>query len=524
MAAIPARWKALTAGSHLSRFETIWQLPPLRRKDYTPLDEIPKIHARARQAFKSGKTKSIAFRKEQIAQVGYLLKDNEERFKDALKQDLGRPFLETEFFDFAPVYLDVAKAYNAVEKWAAPKKAEFDLSFWAMGPKYRCEPKGVVLIISPFNGPVVLTLSPLVRWRDCGGNAAVIKPSEHSPATSALFAELIPQYLDPDLYHVIQGAIPETTKVLEFRWDHILYIGNARVARIISAAASKHLTPLTLELGGKNPVVIDPKTDLKLARSGYSGVDVSICVCPEYVLVPAHLQDAFVEAVKEVWAEKSDSLGRIVSEAHTQRIKNLIDNTKGTVVLGGDADVSKKYIAPTLVKDVPGDDSLMSEEIFGPVLSVIPVKDVDEAIEFINERDHPLVVYVFSQDKAFQEKGNGSAVANDTMIIVGVPGLPMGGIGESGYGYYTGQDMFEQFTHKRACIDNPSWVDKVGFGCRYPPYKSLKPLQALFPSLPPRPGKRGGSSKRWAFWLSAAALAVIAGSLTQNGGIKLISL
>ncbi|KAM5536907.1 hypothetical protein V8D89_009454 [Ganoderma adspersum] len=506
-------------------------------QDYTPLDEIPKIHARARQAYKCGKAKSIAFRKEQIAQVGYLVKDNEERFKEALKQDLGRPFLETEFFDFAPVYLDVAKAYNGVDKWAAPKKAEFDLSFWAMGPKYRHEPKGVVLVISPFNGPVVLTLSPLVG-AIAGGNAAVIKPSEHSPATSALFAELIPKYLDPELYHVIKGAIPETTKVLELRWDHILYIGNGRVARIISAAASKHLTPLTLELGGKNPVVIDPKTDLKMAAKrifwGRCLGTGQICVCPEYVLVPAQLQDAFVEAVKEVHdaffpdgPEKSDSLGRIVSSAHTQRIKNLIDNTKGTVVFGGDADVAGKYVSPTLVKDVPGDDSLMSEEVFGPVLSVIPVKDVDEAIEFINARDHPLVVYVFSQDKAFQDKvfnntESGSAVANDTMIVVGVPGLPMGGIGESGYGYYTGQDMFEQFTHKRAFIDNPSWVDKLGFGCRFPPYKSLKPMQAFFPSLPPRPAKRaGGASKRWALWLSGVALAVVvAGSLTQRRGFS----
>ncbi|PIL34991.1 hypothetical protein GSI_02778 [Ganoderma sinense ZZ0214-1] len=366
---------------------------------------IPQIHARAREEFRSGKTQSIAFRKEQIAQVGYLVKDNEDRFKDALKRDLGRPPLETEFLEFAQVYNDVAKAYSSVDKWAAPTRAEFDLGVWAMSPKYTAEPKGVVLIISPFNCPIMLSLSPLVG-AIAGGNATVIKPSEHAPATCALLVELVPKYLDPDLYRVVTGGIPEAKK---------------------------------------------------------------ICVAPEYVLVPAHLQDAFVDAVKEVYhsffpdgPETSESFGRIVSEAHTQRIKNLIDDTRGSIVFGGGADMSKKYIAPTLVRDVPRNDSLMREEIFGPVLLVIPVKDVDEAIAFINERDHPLVIHVFSQDKAFQKKvfsrtHSGSAVANDTMLIVGIPGLPMGGTGESGYGYFTGKDMFDQFTHKRASIDTPGW-------------------------------------------------------------------
>ncbi|KAI0708464.1 NAD-dependent aldehyde dehydrogenase [Earliella scabrosa] len=465
---------------------------------YTPVEDIPQIHARARRAFLSGKTKSIVFRKEQIAQVGHMLKDNESRIVEALKHDLGRPSLETEFLDLAGVYIDVRAAYDNVEKWAATQKAEFNLSFWAMSPKVRSEPKGAVLIIAPFNGPVIMLMSPLIG-AIAGGNAVVMKPSEQTPATSALFAELIPQYLDQELYHVINGGIPETTKVLELQWDHILYTGNGRVARIVAAAAAKHLTPLTLELGGKNPVVIDPRYDVKLAARrilwGRFLNAGQVCVCPEYVLVPRDFQDTLVEAMKEIYhsfypdgPKKSESLARIVGEGHARRIKNLIDQTKGTIVFGGDADVSEKYIAPTLVKDVQGDDS----EIFGPVLSLVPVKDVDEAIEFINARDHPLAVYAFSYDNAFLDKvflntQSGAAVANDTMVHVGVPGIPMGGIGPSGYGYYTGKDMFEQFTHKRACINNPSWVDKLGFGCRYPPYKSLKPMQALMPSLPPRP-------------------------------------
>ncbi|KAI1784926.1 NAD-dependent aldehyde dehydrogenase [Ganoderma leucocontextum] len=440
---------------------------------YTAIEDIPKIHGRAREAFESGRTKSVAFRKEQIAQVGYLLKDNELRLREALMQDLGRPHLETDFLDFSPVYIDVAKAYGSLGKWTATKKAEFDFRFWAMGPKYRHEAKGVVLIIAPFNGPVVMTMSPLIG-AIAAGNAVVLKPSEQTPATSALFAELFPKYLDPELYQVVNGGVPETTKLLELQWDHILYTGNGRIARIVAAAAAKNLTPLTLEVRLRfNPVVLDPKSDLKLAAKrilwGRCLNSGQVCVCPEYVLVPEEHQDAFVNAVKDVYREfypdgpeKSDSFARIVGESHVQRIKNLLDNTKGKVVFGGEVDVAKKYVAPTLVRDVSGDDSLMSEEIFGPVLLVVPVKDTDEALSFINRRDHPLVVYVFSKDKAFQNKvlnntKSGSFVANDTMIIVGVPGLPMGGVGPSGYGYYTGFDMFEQFSHKRACIDNPSW-------------------------------------------------------------------
>ncbi|KAM5546248.1 hypothetical protein V8D89_000374 [Ganoderma adspersum] len=477
---------------------------------YTPIEEIPKVHGRAREAFESGKTKSVAFRKEQIAQVGYLLKDNEDRLREALKEDLGRPHLETDFIDFSPVYIDVAKAYNSLAKWTAPKKAEFDFRFWAMGPKYRHEAKGVALIIAPFNGPVVMTMSPLIG-AIAAGNAVVLKPSEQTPATSALFAELFPKYLDPELYHVVNGGVPETSKVLELQWDHILYTGNGRVARIVAAAAAKNLTPLTLEVR-KNPVVLDPKTDLKLAAKrilwGRCLNSGQVCVCPEYVLVPEEHQDAFVNAVKDVYREfypdgpeKSDSFSRIVGESHAQRIKNLLDNTKGKIVFGGEVDVAKKYVAPTLVRDVSGDDSLMSEEIFGPVLLVVPVKDTDEALRFINRRDHPLVVYVFSRNKAFQDKvlnntKSGSFVANDTMIIVGGPGVCKCPRAKSMFvadGYYTGFDMFEQFSHKRACIDNPSWVDKFGFGCRYPPYKSLAPLNALLPSLPPRPGKKSGA-------------------------------
>ncbi|KAI0684118.1 Aldehyde/histidinol dehydrogenase, partial [Cerioporus squamosus] len=359
-------------------------------------------------------------------------------------------------------------------------------------------------IISPFNVPIFLSLGPLVS-AIAAGCAAVIKPSEATPHVSQLLAELIPKYLDSDLYHVIQGGAEQTSKALELRWDHSDCSGGTHVGRIVAMAAAKHLTPVTLELGGKNPVVVDPKVDLPLTARrllwGRFGNAGQVCTCPEYVLVPRSFQDQFVDALKDAYhtfypdgPEHSDSFGRIVSKHHTKRIEGLLEHTRGEIICGGEVDVDKRYVAPTIVNNVPADDSLMSEEIFGPVLLVIPVEDVDEAIEYIRLREDPLAVYVFSQDKKFQEKvfsktKSGAALANDSVFSPAVPGFPIGGVGASGYGYYAGKQAFEEFSHYRVMLDNPKWVDTFVFGFRFPPYKMSykKYINMMYPSLPPRP-------------------------------------
>ncbi|KAI0776646.1 NAD-aldehyde dehydrogenase [Trametes elegans] len=521
---------------------------------YTPIDEIEKIHARARAAFESGRTASLAFRKEQIAQLAYLLRDNEDRLRDALRADLGRPPLETDLMDFGSTYTDIKHTYDNFEKWARPQAIDFSTKYFPMGPKITPEPKGTVLIMPPFNFPLFLSLGPLASVI-AAGDAAVLKPSEQTPATSALLAELIPKYLDHELYHVVNGGVAENTKLLELKWDHILYIGNGRVGRIIATAAAKHLTPVTLELGGKNPVVIDPKVDLDMTTRrllwGRFTNAGQICVCPDYVLVPEDFQDTLVDALKREYhkfypdgAENSDSLSRIISEAHAARIKRMVDETKGTIVAGGQADVARRLIAPTIVRDVPADDSLMSDEIFGPVLPIVPVRDVDEAIAFIRARDHPLVVYVFSEDPKFQDKGayrlssalmfgpsqlrpsspvfkstkSGAAVTNDTILSPGVPGLPIGGIGPSGYGYYSGRHAFEEFSHQRVSLKNPKWVDKIGFSFRFPPYQDHKRLLRK-PALPPRPGTSlaAAAAKKWGVWIVLALVGASSVLLTKSG-------
>lgn len=502
---------------------------------HTPLEDIDRIHAELRAGFKSGKLKSIAYRKYQLLQLGYLVKDNVQRFEETMKADLGRPALEGSFMEIGSSITEIKTAYDNIETWAKPEKPGFSLNWFAMRPVIYKEAKGVVLIISPFNYPLFLVVGPLVGAL-AAGNVAVLKPSESTPATSALLAELVPKYLDTDLVQVVNGAVPETTKLLALEWDHIFYTGGGRVAKIISAAAAKHLTPVTLELGGKSPVIIDPDCDLQVAaRRILWGKTVNAgqtCVAPDYILVPRSFQDKFVEALKTAYdsfypetAQTSDSYARIVTPQAFKRIKGLLDNTKGTVVIGGETDEETKFIGPSVVKDVKSDDSLMSEEIFGPVLPIIPVENVDEAIAFVNARDHPLALYVFSQNaefkaKVFNNTQSGAAVANETVIHPGATGLPFGGVGPSGHGAHTGKYGFDTFTHLRSSMDSPSWVDKL-LSFRYPPYteSKIKSSKAFLPSLPSRPSGPpavAGRSKWWGKWFLLAFMAAFAAGLTRK--------
>ncbi|KAF9471948.1 NAD-aldehyde dehydrogenase [Pholiota conissans] len=511
---------------------------------YTPIEQIEGIRNELRAGFASGKLQSIPYRKYQITQLIYLVKDNMTRFEEALKKDLNRPVLESRFLDIIPTITEAVAQLKGVDKWAKPTKPPFSLNFSAMRPLIRKEPKGTVLVISPFNYPVWLTLGPLAG-AIAAGNTTLLKPSESTPATSALMTELVEKYLDKDIVRVVNGAVAETTKILELQWDHILYTGSGRVARIVATAAAKHLTPVTLELGGKSPVVVDPGCDLKTTAHRLLWGKVvnagQTCVAPDYILVPRDFQDKLCDALKEVslttmplatsYAEfypdgvsSPDSYSRIVTPQATARISGLLERTKGKVVFGGEVDKDNRFIAPTLVRDVPADDSLMTEEIFGPLLPIVPVDSIDDAIKFINARDHPLAVYVFTKDesvkaKVFNQTQSGGVIANETVIHPGVDGMPFGGIGPSGYGQHTGKYTFDMFTHLRTSIDSPSWVDII-LKFRFPPYTASKQDQPLrlMGSLPARP--KGPPSavggKWWAKWFILALAVAVAGGLTSR--------
>ncbi|KAH9042524.1 NAD-aldehyde dehydrogenase [Lactarius pseudohatsudake] len=474
----------------------------------TPVDDIPAVRGRLKDAFKTGRTRPIQFRKQQLLALAYLIKDNIPLFQRALASDLRRSDTETFVLEIGGTLTEAVNAYHKVAKWSKPERAPWSLNWFATKPTIRKEPKGVVLIISPFNYPVWLLLRPLVA-AIAAGNACVLKPSELTPAFSALIAELVPKYLDPESYAVINGAIPETTKA-ELQWDHILYTGGSRVASIVLAAAAKTLSPVTTELGGKSPAVIDPSCDLKLTARRLIWGKVAnagqTCIAPDYALVPKGFVDQFVQACKDVLkdfypegAESSDSFCRIISASHFARIKGLLDRTDGHIVFGGSTNEEKKFIEPTLVTGVNGDDS----EIFGPVLPIIEVDDVDEAIEFINARDHPLALYVFSPNSAFKSKvientQSGTVVINDTMIQAAAEGLPFGGIGPSGSGYTSGKFAFDMFTHLRSTLDNPGIMDYI-MKFRYPPYNEKKRklfTTFMFPSLPARTAAGGNAAPK----------------------------
>ncbi|KAH9836489.1 NAD-dependent aldehyde dehydrogenase [Rhodofomes roseus] len=439
---------------------------------FTPIDEIPKIHRELGEVFQTGKTRSIAFRKQQLLQLCYLLQDNTERFQEALFSDLGRPREEAAYLELIGTLLEVKDAHDKVNKWAKTKKSPFHFLWGTLSPQTRKEPKGTVLIISPFNYPIWLTLCP-VSSAIAAGNVVLLKPSELSPATAALLTELIPKYLDPDLVRVVNGGVPETTKILELPFDHILYTGNNRVAKIVSAAAAQHLTPVTLELGGKSPCVIDPKCNAKVAAKRIMWGKLlncgQLCLAPDYILVPESFQDEFVEALVNAYHElhptdpkTSGMVGKIVNERHMKRLKQLLNDTKGEIVFGGEVDMAAKYIAPTLIRDVTRDDALMSEEIFGPLLPVVPVKDVEEAIAIVNSMDHALNLYIFSDDRAFKDKvlnrtRSGTASMNEVVLHVIANDAPFGGVGGSGHGYTTGKAGFDTFTHFRCTVDHPAW-------------------------------------------------------------------
>ncbi|KZS97046.1 aldehyde dehydrogenase [Sistotremastrum niveocremeum HHB9708] len=437
---------------------------------YTPLEQIPKIHATLKKTFDSQTTLPLQYRKNQLYQLARLVRDNKDAFVDALHKDLGKQKLEVVLQEVnSSVAMCIDSADN-LEEWAKPEKPKVEPHKEHWNITVNRVPKGAALIISPWNYPLILTVQPLIGAIAAGCTAAV-KTSEYTPTVSKLFADLFPKYLDANAYIIVKGAIPEVTTLLQLQWDHIFYTGNGKVARIISAAAAKHLTPLTLELGGQCPVIIDPSYDIKLAakRILWGKVQNSgqLCVTPNHVLVTRDKQEELIEALKEVNKEfypngalhSSSTFGRIVNPGHFRRLKALLERTKGKIVFGGGFE-GERGIEPTVVRDVPHVDSLLEEELFGPILPLVPVDSIDEAIQWINNHPHPLALYTFTEDEELKQKvlektNSGSLIFNDCVTQVAVHEAPFGGHGESGHGYQFSYYTFQTFSHFRSSLDMP---------------------------------------------------------------------
>ncbi len=438
-----------------------------------------------RRTFETGRTRSYAWRVAQLDGLLALLSAEEKAISEALNADVGKPTLEAWIAEVSDCVNGTKFIKKNLRKWMKPERVATSLAGMPGKSRIVRDPLGVVLVITPWNYPFALAINPIAGAL-AAGNCVVLKPSEVAPATSALLARLLPKYLDPEAIAVIEGAVPETTELLAQRFDHIFYTGNGTVGRIVMEAAAKHLTPVTLELGGKSPCIIDESADLEVSARRVAWTKFyncgQTCVAPDYLLVHASVHDAFMAKLQETLKaffgddpQRSKDYGRIINARHHRRLMALLPGS-GTVLTGGQGDEADRYLAPTVLTDVTQDAPIMRDEIFGPILPVLKIENLEQAIAFINARPKPLALYLFSGSDASYEQvvsrtSSGGMVMNHAMIHLGVHTLPFGGVGESGMGAYHGKHSFDTFSHKKAVLKKGSFLDPTFV---YPPYTESK--------------------------------------------------
>ena len=459
----------------------LFPMPPLDAP-HTDVSTIPALAADVRRTFESGLTRPIAWRRLQLQRLHALLTEREKDLLDALEADFQKPRFEGWATEAGFTATDVRHTLSQLSKWMRPERVRTNLANLPGSSRILREPLGCVLIISPWNYPIQLVLSPLAAAL-AAGNCAVLKPSELTPACATLLAKLVPEYLDREAVRVVGGAVEETTALLRERWDHIFFTGGGAVGRVVMEAAAKHLTPVTLELGGKSPCIVDADADLVTAAHRIAWAKFlnagQTCVAPDYVLVHTSVEGALLDELKKVVTEyygadpqKSPDFARIVNTRHHARLVGLLGD--GEAVVGGQHDAATRYLAPTVLTKVKLDGKLMGDEIFGPILPVLAVDSVSEAIRFVRAREKPLALYVYSRsqdtvDEVLAGTSSGGVCVNDCVMHLTVPDLPFGGVGPSGMGAYHGKAGFDCFSHRKSVLDKSTMVDPP---LRYPPYSA----------------------------------------------------
>ncbi|XP_058161069.1 aldehyde dehydrogenase family 3 member B1 isoform X1 [Dasypus novemcinctus] len=449
---------------------------------------------RLREAFRAGRTRPAEFRAAQLEGLGRFLQDNKQLLLDALAQDLHKSAFESELSEISISQGEVNLALRNLRAWMKDEKVPKNLATQLDSAFIRKEPFGLVLIIAPWNYPLNLTLVPLVGAL-AAGNCVVLKPSEISKSTEKVLAEVLPRYLDQSCFAVVLGGPEETGRLLENKFDYIFFTGSPRVGKIVMEAAAKHLTPVTLELGGKNPCYVDDDCDPqtvanRVAFFRYFNAGQT-CVAPDYVLCSPETQERLLPALQSAITRfygddprSSPDFGRIISEKQFQRLRGLLGC--GRVAIGGQSDASECYIAPTVLADVREAEAVMQEEIFGPILPIVPVRGLEEAIEVIARREKPLALYAFSNSCQVVKRvlactSSGGFCGNDGFMHMTLASLPFGGVGASGMGRYHGKFSFDTFSHHRACLLRPPGMEKV-YALRYPPY-SPRNLRLLLTAM-----------------------------------------
>ncbi|XP_043241329.1 aldehyde dehydrogenase family 3 member B1-like isoform X2 [Amphibalanus amphitrite] len=451
--------------------------------------DIPLLVQQAREAYNDGVTRDLEFRKRNLRGLLKFYNENRQQLVDVLHKDLRKHAFEAMITEVNYLINDVKTMLNNLDEWSKPKAVQKSLATMLDRPYVLPEPHGVVLVMGAWNYPLQLSLVP-VSGAIAAGNCVVIKPSDLSPATSAFIADTLPRYVDSRCFPVVCGGIPESTQLLEQQFDYIFYTGSSAVGKIVREASNKHLTPVTLELGGKSPVWLDETVNMDYAvRRILWGKVINLgqtCIAPDYLLCTKATEARFLAMAKQVlkeWfgdkPEEAVELGRIVNQRHFERVKKLLESS-GKVALGGRSNAKDLFIEPTVLTDVKPDDSVMQEEIFGPVLPIVNVQSAAEAIHFINSRERPLAAYIFTSDadthqRMLSETSSGGIVFNETLMHYGVEELPFGGVGMSGMGAYHGKFSFDTFTHYKPVLErgfNPL-VEKL-CSVRYPPYTPQK--------------------------------------------------
>lgn len=438
----------------------------------------------ASDTWASGRTRTLDWRARQLEGVEQLVTECEDELVAAMSADFGKPRVEAWLADLLPVANEARHARRSLRWWTRPRwtwpgMVNLPGSAWTVA-----EPLGTVLVISPWNYPVNLALTPVVA-AVAAGNAVVLKPSELTPATSAALAQLVPRYLDPDGVVVVEGNADTASALLEQPFDHIFFTGSPTVGRVVMAAAAKQLASVTLELGGKSPVIVTADADVPVAARRIAWGKLlnagQTCIAPDYVLADRAVADRLLEALpgalaRMEGADPSATRTRIVNGRHLERLAGLLEHSGGRLVTGGGVDPQRGWIEPTVVADPDPESALMQEEIFGPVLPVLRVDGLDDAIRFVNARPKPLALYLFSgsreaERRVLAETTAGGTCLNHVLYQFVAPGLPFGGVGNSGTGAYHGRRGFEELSHRKPVVRRSVRVDPP-FG--YPPYDAWK--------------------------------------------------
>ncbi len=452
--------------------------------------EIKDLVTRQRKYFQTGATLPVSARTAALRKLYAAISSNEKEIHNALKKDLGKSGFESYMCETGLVLEEISYMLKHVQRFAGEKRVRTPLAQFHSRSYQKPSPYGVVLIMSPWNYPFMLTLSPLVDAL-AAGNTAVVKPSAYSPYTSEVLQTILSQCFDPQYVSVVTGGRAENTCLLKEHFDYIFFTGSQAVGKEVMRNAAEHLTPVTLELGGKSPCIVDQTADIKLAaRRIVFGKYLNCgqtCVAPDYIYCHRTVKDRLIKEVqKQIQKQygkqplRNPNYGKIINEKHFDRILGLIDEKK--VVHGGNSDRKTLRIEPTVLDHVTFQDAVMQEEIFGPLMPVLTFDNLDDVIRKINSMPHPLAFYFFTSDKAAAKKvtsrcGFGGGCINDTIIHLATTEMGFGGFGESGMGAYHGKIGFDTFSHYKSIVDKKTWID---LPMRYQPYQKLHEKMVRF--------------------------------------------